>query len=458
VAHLPCRFLLYLNDWGFGMSMLETFREQRDAADLTLRGLLSGEASEDSFAAVEARESEIADLDVKIAKLEASEARSAVIVEARAEVKVPAFSGAKVGAEPMTYSEHGERSFVRDMINAQLRNDQGAWSNIRRHMDEVRVEARTTNGIDRVDGTGGEMVPPLWLTDLYSKALRPGRVTADLVSKLALPAGTDSINIPKITTGSLTGVQATDNGATSQRDMVTSSVAAPVRTISGYEGVAIQLVEQSPLAGGLDRMIFSDLMADYDFQLNAQVLQGVGTAGELAGLINTVGIGTVTYTSGTPTPAGIGTAVAQAISAVAKNRYKGAEAIVMHPSIWYSLVGAADSNGRPLVVPTANGPWNASGIVTAPGEAQGAVGTFVGLPVYLDPGIATVSSQLPIVIAAFSDTVLFESGVRTRVLNDAGSSTLTVRFQVYGYAAMAARYPSGIAKVTGTGVVPISGY
>jgi len=436
--------------------MLETFREQRDAADLTLRGLLSGEASEDSFAAVEARESEIADLDVKIAKLEATEARAAVIVEARAEVKIPAFSGAKVSNEPMTYSENGERSFVRDMINAQLRNDQGAWSNIRRHMDEVRVESRA--GMDRVDGSGGEMVPPLWLTDLYSKALRPGRVTADLVSKLALPAGTDSINIPTISTGTLTGIQAADNGATASRDMVTSSIAAPVRTISGYEAVAIQLVEQSPLAGGLDRMIFSDLMADYDFQLNAQVLQGTGTSGELRGLINTVGIGTVTYTSGTPTPAGIGTAVAQAISTVAKNRYQGAEAIVMHPSIWYSLVGAADSNGRPLVVPTSNGPWNASGIVSVPGGAQGAVGTFVGLPVYLDAGIVAVSSQLPIVIAAFSDTVLFESGVRTRVLPDVQSSTLTVRFQVYGYAAMAARYSAGIAKITGTGVIPVAGY
>jgi len=439
-------------------NMLDSLRESRAAKAAEAAELLAGEATAEALATVEERHAEIETLDAQIIKVEATEARSAEIAEARAAVKVPALSGAKVGAEPMTYSEHGQRSYVKDMINATLRNDQSAWSNLNRHMDEVRVEQRTTNGIDRVDGTGGEFAPPLWLLDMYSKALRPGRVTADLVQKMALPAGTDSINIPRITTGSLTGVQATDNGATLQRDIVTSSVAAPVRTISGYEGVSIQLVEQSPLQGGLDRMVFSDLMADYDYQLNAQILQGVGTAGEMYGLINTVGIGTVTYTSGTPTAIGIGTAVAQAISTVAKNRYKGAEAIVMHPSIWYALVGAADTAGRPLVVPTSNGPWNAAGVVTSPGEAQGPAGTYLGLPVYLDAGIATVSSQLPILVAAFSDTLLFESGVRNRVLPDVGSSTLTVRFQVYGYAAVAARYPSGIAKITGTGLVPISGY
>lgn len=440
------------------MSMLDSLRESRAAAAAEAAELLAGDATAEALATVEARHAEIETLDAQIIKIEATEARSAEIAEARAAVKVPAFGGAQVGKEPMTYSERGERSYVKDMINATLRNDQGAWSNLNRHMEEVRVEARTTNGIDRVDGTGGEFVPPLWLTDMYAKTLRPGRVTADLVQNMALPAGTDSINIPKITTGSLTGIQTADNAATTQQDIVTSSVAAPVRTISGYEGVSIQLVEQSPLAGGLDRMIFTDLMADYDYQLNAQILQGVGTAGQIYGLINTVGIGTVTYTAGTPTAVGIGTAVAQAISTVAKSRYKGAEAIVMHPSIWYSLVGASDTAGRPLVVPNQNGPWNAAGVNSAPGQAQGQVGSYLGLPVYLDAGIATVSSQLPIVVAAFSDTVLFESGVRTRVLPDVGSANLTVRFQVYGYAAMAARYPSGIAKVTGTGLVPISGY
>ena len=155
---------------------------------------------------------------------------------------------------------------------------------------------------------------------------------------------------------------------------------SPVRTISGYENVSIQLIEQSPLAGGIDRLVFADLMQAYDAQLNVQVINGVGTAGELSGLLQTSGIGTVTYTAGTPTAAGFGTAFAQALSTVAKNRFKGAEAFVLAPSIWYGLVGMSDTQGRPIVVPNQNGPFNALAGNDAPGAALGPVGNILGVP------------------------------------------------------------------------------
>ena len=153
------------------MSMLDSLRESRAAAAAEAAELLAGDATAEALATVEARHAEIETLDAQIIKIEATEARSAEIAEARAAVKVPAFGGAQVGREPMTYGEHGTRSYVKDMINATLRNDQAAWSNLNRHMEEVRVEARTTNGIDRVDGTGGEWVPPLWLTSLHLLAV-----------------------------------------------------------------------------------------------------------------------------------------------------------------------------------------------------------------------------------------------------------------------------------------------
>jgi HK97 family phage major capsid protein len=242
--------------------------------------------------------------------------------------------------------------------------------------------------------------------------------------------------------------------------MVTATVTAPVRTVSGYEDISIQLVEQSPLAGGLDRMIFTDLLASYNYRLNAAVINGSGTAGDLTGLLVTAGIGTVTYTAGTPTAQGIITAIAQGLSTVAKNRYMGAEAITMHPSIWYMLVGSTDSSNRPLVVPSVAGPTNAGGVIDVPGQAQGLVGTVHGVAVYLDAAIPTTlsSTQSAIIVSTFSDTFLMESGAKTRVLPDVGSANLTVRFQLYGYAAIAARYPAGIAKIVGSGLVPQTGY
>lgn len=436
--------------------MLDALREQRTTAAAEAAALLDGDVTPETLDEVEARHAAIEKLDADIARVEAVEARAAIVAEARADSGVPTVGRAIITSEPMTYAEHGERSFVRDMINATVRNDRQAWDNIHRHMDEV---ARESRAIDRVDGSGGEFVPPLWLVNEYAQTLRPGRITADLLTKQALPPGTDSIAIPRITTGSQTGIQASDNASTTTRDLVTTSVAAPVRTISGYESVSLQLIEQSPLAGGLDRMVFMDLMQDYDYQLDVQVLNGVGTAGEIYGLLNTSGISSGTYTSGTPTGAAMGSAFTQGISTVAKNRYKGATGIVLHPSTWYWLTGQVDGNNRPLVVPNASGPFNALGTITNPGVAQNVAGTFMGLPVYLDAAMPTVSSnQLPAIIAAFEDTMLFESGVRTRVLPDVGSATLTVRFQVYGYLAIAARYPSGIHKVVGTGMAQQTGY
>lgn len=434
------------------MSMLDALREQRSALAAEVDALLEGDATAEAVDAVEDREGQIKSLDERIAKIESAQQRSAEIAESRAAAGI---GHAKVVSEPQTYAEHGTRSFVRDMINAQLRNDPQSWSALNRHMQEVAVERRD---VSRTDGGIGEFVPPLWLVDMYAGTLRAGRTTADRLTSMALPAGTDSINIPRITTGTDVGIQTADNGATTTQDMVTTSVAAPVRTISGYENVSIQTVEQSPLAGGLDRMIFADLMQAYDAKLNVQVINGVGTAGEMYGLLNTDGIGTVTYTAGTPTAAGFGTAFAQALSNVAKSRFAEAEAFVMHPSIWYGLVGLSDSNGRPIVVPASNGPFNAVGRIDAGGAAQGFAGNILGVPVYLDAGIPLVSSARPVIAAKFSDTYLMESGMRTRVLPDVLSSTLTVRFQLYAYCAIAARYPAGIVKMVGTGFNPQSGF
>lgn len=434
--------------------MLNALRDKRSAVAAEASALLDGEPTAEALETVEARQAELASLDAQIKSVEETEARTAAIAESREAAHI---SPAVVTSEPNVYSEHSERSYFRDLANATVRNDRDSWDRLYRHMNEVAVETRAGN--DRTDGNGGEFVPPLWLTDLYAKTLRPGRVAADQLTKMALPAGTDSISIPRITTGATVAVQAADGDAVSNTDLVTTSVTAPVRTIAGYSVVSQQLLDQSPLRSGIDQMIFTDLMADYDYKLDYQVLQGVGTAGALYGLLNTVGIGTVTYTSGTPTAAGIGTALAQAISTVAKNRYQGAEAIVMHPSIFWQLVGMSDSQGRPLVVPNPSQSVNAFGNANAGAPAQGFAGTILGLPVYVDAAIAASSSQLPILVAKFSDTLLMESGPRTRVvIGDTTGRQLQVNFQLYNYAAIAARYPAGIAKVVGTGLVPISGY
>ena len=447
------------------MSLASKLKEQRDGLVAEVETTLAAEdVTADALDAASKAQDTIAALDERIATAEKVESRTAAIAESRKEAGVANFGGAVVTREAMTYDRDGKNSFVRDMIGAQLRNDRTSWERLYRHQQEVAVETRD---ISRTDGAGGDFVPPIYLINEYAEFARAARVTADLVTNMALPAGTDSINIPQITTGTLAAFQSADNAATTTRDMISSTVTAPVRTISGYENVSIQLVEQSPLAGGLDRLVFGDLMADYALQLNTAVVgTGDGTSGTLKGLVTlgtdtTNGIPT-TWTETTPTAVNGAIAIAKAISKVVTNRYKAAEAIIMHPSMWYWLASQVDGSNRPLVVPVtgASQAFNSAGTITNPGAPAGLVGTIQGVPVFIDATVSKVyaTNQSPILVGKFSDSYLFESGVKTRVLPDVLSSNLTVRFQVYGYAALAHRFNKSISAISGTGTVAPSGY
>src|SRR5204862_5933717 len=125
------------------------------------------------------------------------------------------------------------------------------------------------------------------------------------------PGGTDSINIPKVATGTATAVQTADNGAVAETDMTDTFINAPVRTIAGQQDVAIQLLDQSPVS--FDEVIFRDLVADYATKVDLQVISGSGSAGQVPGVRGTAGSTTVTYTSAAPTVAQRYSMVADAV-------------------------------------------------------------------------------------------------------------------------------------------------
>ena len=162
----------------------------------------------------------------------------------------------------------------------------------------------------------------------------------------------------------------------------------------------------------------------------------------------------------TPTAAGVYAAVAQGISSVARTRFLPPNAVIMNPARWYWFVSQVDSNGRPFVVPNGGAPYNAAGIATDV-QAQGAVGTMAGVPVFLDPNISATYStnQDRIIVARTSDLAMFNGPIRTRVLFETDANTMGVRFQVYSYSAFTSRrYSSAVAVVSGTGLVSPSGY
>lgn len=470
---------------------------------------------------------DIEDVNGQIERREAQAKRESLAAPANAgNGHVAHEARAVITSEPTTYGPGTGHSYFLDMARDQLNRgdgDQGvgaARDRLKRHTTEVdrqmperraAVERRSAKAfedafaanprerralsrmekmgvspfekrfISRTDGQGGYFVPPLWLIDDYIPYLRAGRVFADQWRRFPLPAGTDSINIPRLVLGTATGPQTADGGPVPGRDATDNFVNALVRTVAGQQDAAIQLLDQSPVA--FDQIIFGDLMADLAMQLSGQLIVGSGVNGQLLGLYPTGSLGTssgfstsigyVLNDAGAAWTAASGTAnfyagLAKVISNLARNRMRPITGIVTNPAVWYGMASAMDTTLRPLVIPQQQGNnFNqAAGDDDGP-VTEGPVGHVLGVPWIVDPNIpltfgGTGATQpsigvisngntapvpgsggsagnsnvfTPAVAAVWDDLYLWEGELRSRTLSEVLSGTLQVRFQVYMYAA-----------------------
>jgi HK97 family phage major capsid protein len=357
------------------------------------------------------------------------------------------FSQGYAGHESRVYSPNGRASYFSDLINVSRGTaDYQARQRLATYDQEFR-------DLNRADGTGGQFVPPTYLVDEFIGLPRPGRVTADLLTRRPLPPGTDVLNIPKIATGTATAIQPQDNDPVQETDATDATISAPVRTIAGQQDVAVQLLDQSPV--NFDDIIAADLMASYNQQLGNQVLSGAGTSGTLTGLRSVPSIESVTWTSATPTVLELQKRVADAVQRIATALYEPPNAIIMAPRRWAWLTMQVDSSNRPMIVPEAYGPTNAPGVAAGGITAEGRVGSFAGLPVFIDSQVPVnvSTNQDLILVLNTKESILWESTPRVRVLPEVLSGTLTVRIQLYNYVALATRQAKSIAVISGTGLV-----
>jgi HK97 family phage major capsid protein len=426
--------------------------EERGKLDALLESAKTSEAralSEDDKAKFDAGESEIRALDERVAELDAAVRAD----EAAADMaKRYAPSGVTVTSEPEIYrSGVGGNSYFRDMWNARQNGDRDAMDRLQRNNQARAAEKRA---LTTVNGAGGEFVPPLWLESQFVRLARPARITGNLVPTQPLPAGTDSISIPKVSTGTAVAVQATQNTGVQQTDLATTSVNSTVTTIAGGQTVSLQLIEQSPL--NVDDIILADLAAAYAQQYNTLILSGSGAGGNPTGIFTLAGTNAVTTSAATIT--GIYGAIANGIQQVHTNRFLPPDTIVMHPRRWAALLAAVDTTGRPLVVPNANAPMNALGNQGEP-VSQGYVGTIQGLPVYVDSLIPTNvgagTNQDRIIVARMADLMAWEGNVKAEAFPQTYANQLSVFVRLYNYMSFQpARYPKSISVIDGTALVP----
>ena len=345
--------------------------------------------------------------------------------------------------EPHTYRQDnntsGERSFFADMYAA-AKGDGLAQERLARHSKEVR-------DVTTADPGAGVFLPPNYLSQLLAEFPRERRPFADALPKLPLPDAGISLTVPRVTTATTTAIQASENAAVSETDIDGTLLTVGVNTIAGQNDVSLRALERT--MPGMDFLIFQDLQADYDEQLDTQCIAGTGASQQHLGIRAVSGTNAVTYTDATPTAAELVPKVYDAIQRVTTNRKEPANAIVIHPTRAAWLASNLSSTF----------PLFQLGVLTqAAGTQQaGFVDNFAGLRVIIDSNIVfdygASTDQDEVYVVRLNDLYLMEGPLRFRVFPDVLSGTLQVRLQVVAFSAfISGRQPTAISIISGTGL------
>lgn len=465
--------------------LLAQLRAQRASADAQFRALtaegagilaaaqadnqraLSAEENERSLAIVAERataRSRVEALDAQIASVEAERDADAEATRA-AEQRTPGAerpadgtqAAARTNDREATYTQRKRQqegvSFFTDMFRQQM----GLANRATQERLEAHEREMAGSMSERAVATGGlgGLIPPQYLTDLAAPIARAGRPTADIVRHLPLPASGMSIVVPRQTTGVSAAIQATQNSAVSSTDAAVTDLTVPIVTIAGQEDVSRQSIERGE---GVDELIYADLVGAYNVALDAQVLSGSGTSGQMLGILNTAGITQMSAFTAAAAADTFWRKIAGAVVAIQSGRFLAPSGIIVHPRRWGWLVSLLDSSNRPLVVPNLNGPNNAQGHYNEPIDtpSPAPAGWLQGIPVYTDANIPTSVGTGPedqVIVARLEDLLLWEEdGGQPRQLRfeQTTGGSLTVKLVAYGYAAFTAgRYPLATAILGG---------
>ena len=384
----------------------------------------------------------------------------------------------QVVSEPLTYrrdsvDERGNGvSYLRDLY--MRHRDQSALDRLTRHAVEItdyrkRAAERTLRAFERgveeqgieyrtnpnpTQGTGGYFNPPAWLIEDAATYPRPKRVLANLVNNFPLPPGASSVNIPVMLTGNTANNQ--DPGtANDSSDVTDASTSCNAITISSIADVAIQFLEMGPVSGATDQAWFRDLSEAYDYNLETQLITGTGgtfPGAQFTGLVNVSSINGITYTDASPTGHAMFPFFGEAAASIGKKRGMPPFAWLMRTARWAWLVTSEDTSDRPLEFPELMGADNPL-----------CPGAIAGWPVWMEDAIPTTlgagGNQDTVIACIPSDIYLFEGQAVSHINVETLSGTLQARFTYRNYAAaITGRYSSGISVLSGTGMIPVSGY
>jgi HK97 family phage major capsid protein len=367
--------------------------------------------------------------------------------------------------EVSPYGDKSEHSWFADMHTMRSgystdREYTEARDRMSKHYASARDEAagRQVRALSSTtDSQGGYLVAPAHLQEMFAELMVAGAPAVQLVSKMPLPAKTDQINLPKQSTGTSIGVH-TQNNTLSETDAAFDTVQFNAFRYGGAQTIPNFLLERS--LPGVDAVVMRDLGRQLAYKVNTDIVgaSGNGLTG-IEGILNADGIGVATANAGTATWGDVYPAIVNAVADVQGAHYSNPDAILMSPRRWAWILSQVDADKRPLV--GVNGsPMNPIAGYQLAGPAgadQGirAVGSILGIPVYLDSSIPTNlgagTDEDRIIVGVFREAMLFSGAPQFSLSTEAEflrDQTLVKVTQDIAFTAE--RYPGAFSVVSGT--------
>ncbi len=375
-------------------------------------------------------------------------------------------NGHRAVKEPLVYQLHEQRSYFADRWLAQQGSSE-AGERLERHTRQMRAIPRETRSYEGEDvqyeyrvnpnletGHGLEFTVPLWLNEYFATARRAEQVIQRLVAEsgteFELPGGVSSISLPRLTQGTLVNDQ-TPNAPTDNQDIETATVKAQAIQYTGEADCSLQLLEMSPGSASLDFVLFKDMAESLDANLEADFITGKGESVEEAlGLLEISGTNSITYTSGAPSGPALMKPMGEAAAQLGAKRRRPPKAWLMTTGRFFWIAFSEDEANRPLSIEDyPESDW--------PNAGLGSVGVYFDDAISLELGAS--KEQDTIIACRPEDFILWHSPVRTAIMEEPLSGSLGVRFLLRRTtASMLHRYPSGISKITGTGMTVQTGF
>ena len=280
--------------------------------------------------------------------------------------------------------------------------------------------------------TGGDFAlanAPVYLGSMYDTAARAAARMPGVTTLEPLPTSGITVRVPTFTATGPSTAQA-DLATVADPGEGSRAIDVPVVTITAQTTGSLQLLDR----GGptFDAAIAQELGRANATALDVQVLSGTGTGGQMTGILNTAGLTSTTWTTGSPTSAALRQKGWAAYRDVNASGGLEPDALVMHPRRLAMLAAATGS--APIVT--------GYDLPTAP-TTCGSVPTNLG----------TGTNEDRILLFARESVVLLTNRPEISVVVDASlSATGGFRVIARQYAALAIRRPEAVGILAGTGL------